>query len=180
MKKICSLFIIICIISSVFVSCNNVSDSYVIIEQNGINRLTLYNKEGCEKAHFDSVGQISVDKVNDTLVVFSWQAGASFATRQSLFFDCDTRMISQPFSYVLDYSDSLVVIGSSHQLVVKDIFSEDGFTYTIDSFSKELSNTVEPLISAELSADDNMISVIYLTGDNYSKATEIFDFSDKN
>ncbi len=178
MKKAVVLLSIFLVSVFVLISCSNKSEPYILTRgEDGVYHLVIFDSEGIEQFSIDQPKEIKVDEADGALTVFTWNAGASAATRYALFLNTSTRELSAPFTYVLDHSDALVVTGSSKSVEVKGIFG-GGKDLVIDAFSHELSGAVEPFVSAELSADEKSVAVTYLSGDGYTEVTETFDLSD--
>ena len=176
-KKAVVLLSILIVSAFVLISCSNESEPYKLTRgEDGVYHLVIFDSEGIEQFSIDQPKEIKVDEADGALTVFTWNAGASAATRYALFLNTSTRELSAPFTYVLDHSDALVVIGSSDGITVRGIFDESE-EIVIDTFSNELSKTVEPFVSAELSADGNRLTVTYLSGDDYTEVEETFDLS---
>ena len=177
-KKAVVLLSILIVSVFVLISCSNESEPYKLTRgEDGVYHLVIFDSEGIEQFSIDQPKEIKVDEADGALTVFTWNAGASAATRYTLFLNTSTRELSAPFTYVLDHSDALVVTGSSKSVEVKGIFG-GGKDLVIDVFSHELSGAVEPFVSAELSADEKSVEVTYLSGDGYTEVTETFDLSD--
>ena len=176
-KKAVVLLSILIVSVFVLISCSNESEPYKLTRgEDGVYHLVIFDSEGIEQFSIDQPKEIKVDEADGALTVFSWNAGASAATRYAVFLNTQTGKSSEPFAYVLDYTDELVVTGSSDAITVRGIF-DDGAQIGIDTFSNELSQTVEPFVSAELSADGDRVSVTYLSGDDYTKVEETIEFS---
>ncbi len=177
MKKAVVLLSILIVSVFVLISCSNESGLYKLTHDDvGTDHLVIFDADGKEQFRTDQPTGIRIDETDGGLTVFSWNAGASAATRYAVFLNTQTGKSSEPFAYVLDYTDELVVTGSSDAITVRGIF-DDGAQIGIDALSNELSQTVEPCVSAELSADGDRVSVTYLSGDDYTKVEETIDLS---
>ncbi len=178
MKKAVVILSIVLVSFFILISCSKESEPYKLTRgDDGVYHLVIFDSEGIEQFSIDQPKEIKVDEADGALTVFTWNAGASAATRYALFLNDQTGKASEPFTYVLGHSDKLVVIGSSDGITVRGIF-EGSEEIVIDTFSNELSKTVEPFVSAELSADEKSVAVTYLSGDGYTEVTETFDLSD--
>ncbi|MBQ6262522.1 MAG: hypothetical protein IJK58_03310 [Clostridia bacterium] len=177
MKKAVVLLSIVLSLLFVLISCSNENEPYKLTRgDDGVYHLVIFDAEGREQFSTDQPKEIKVEKTDGALTVFSWNAGASAATRYTLFLNAQTGETSTPFTYVLCHTDKLAVLGSSDGITVRSIFDE-GAEIVIDTFSHELSDSVEPFVSAELSEDGARVTVTYLSGDDYTKIEETFDIS---
>ena len=177
MKKTVIVTAVIAVLIFALFSCSKTDEPYKLTrDESGAYHLVVFDAEGIEQFSTDQPKEIKVDEADGALTVFTWNAGASAATRYTLFLNAETGKASEPFTYVLGHSDKLVVIGSSDGITVRGIFDESE-EIVIDTFSNELSKTVEPFVSAELSADGNRLTVTYLSGDDYTEVEETFDLS---
>lgn len=151
---------------------NGEKEPYTLTEEDGTTTLTLYGKDG-GKLFDHSDNNIKTKKLNDDVAVFSWNAGPQLSTKQTLFFDLNDRKIGGPYEYVLTYSDRLVITGSAleHSVFVSDIRNEHSIK--IGPFD-DLSETVDPFVSAEIIEDGSLLTITRLVGDDYSRESESY------
>ncbi len=151
---------------------NGEKEPYTLTEEDGTATLTLYGKDG-GKLFDHSDNNIKTKKLNDDVAVFSWNAGPQLSTKQTLFFDLNDRKIGGPYEYVLTYSDRFVITGSARErsVFVSDIRNEHSIK--IGPFD-DLSETVDPFVSAEITEDGSLLTITRLVGDDYSRESESY------
>lgn len=150
---------------------NGKKEPYTLTEEDGTTTLTLYGKDG-GKLFDHSDNNIKTEKLNDGVAVFSWSAGPQLSTKQTLFFDLNDRKIGGPYEYVLTYSDRFVITGSAleRSVFVSDIRNEHSIKIPFD----DLSDTVDPFVSAEITEDGSLLTITRLVGDDYSRESESY------
>ena len=120
----------------------------------------------------DSRG-IHLIPLTEGLLYVGRQAGNSLATRGGYFYNFETDEKSDHFYYVLDYTESLVVCGGADSVTVFSMFG-DSYYLELTQFQHPLSQSVEPIRSAQLSVDGKNLTVTYCTGENYEIVTQEF------
>ena len=151
---------------------NGKKEPYTLTVEDGTATLTLYGKDG-GKLFDHSDNNIKTEKLNDDVAVFSWSAGPQLSTKQTLFFDLNDRKIGGPYEYVLTYSDRFVITGSAleRSVFVSDIRNEHSIK--IGPFD-DLSETVDPFVSAEITEGGSLLTITRLVGDDYSRESESY------
>ena len=76
---------------------------------------------------------------------------------------------------IYDGTPTLVAYGASLSVNVSEIFNNDESIQVFDSFSKEFSKSAEPINSAKFINGGKQIEITYLSGEDYSRITEVKD-----
>ncbi len=114
-----------------------------------------------------------VSMVDDDLVLFTVQAGASLGTRWGYYYDIEKDVPSRVFTSIYDQSNGRVAYYDPGKVVVRDIFDRTKYYVEISSFKEPLSEIViEPITSVVFINDGADIEITYFTGNDYRKVTE--------
>ena len=135
--------------------------------------LHIYDKNGDVVDEITDSRSIHLIPLTEGLLYVGRQAGNSLATRGGYFYNFETDEKSDHFYYVLDYTESLVVCGGTDSVTVFSMFG-DSYYLELTQFQHPLSQSVEPIRSAQLSVDGKNLTVTYCTGENYEIVTQEF------
>ena len=72
-----------------------------------------------------SAREPKIHYVTDTMIYITVQTGTGQSTNWGVFYDYESNMRSNTFSWVLDYSESKVIIGEPDKIVIQSIFGND-------------------------------------------------------
>ena len=95
------------------------------------------------------------------------------STNWGFFYDYATDIRSENFSWILDYSEEIVVLGMPDRIIVRRIF-DDSYYEEITAFGYAVANVADGIISAELEADGSEIIVTYVKDESFEVVTEVF------
>jgi len=117
--------------------------------------------------------------INDNIIKFTLQAGTGLGTQWGYYYDLEKNQCSKVFPSIYDQYDSLVAYGGSEKIIISDMFNRQKVCIEIKNFSHPLSKVAEPILNANFIEGGSKIRVLYLTGDNYLKTSEVFSVNNK-
>lgn len=116
-----------------------------------------------------------ISMINDHTLLYTAQSGTGRTTQWEYFFDTEKTLFSQNFSCIYDiYGENIIYQDHTRQLTVCHIFDVSQYCEEFAEFHYPLSEVAEPIINALFVEDGTAITVTYLTGADYTQATETF------
>lgn len=112
-----------------------------------------------------------IREVDKYVLRISAQAGTGRSTEWTYYYNIEKNVISPAYYYVLCEGSGLTAYFDSEKIIVSGMFDKEDY-YKEITLGQALSNSTDPIISAEFSDDASSMTVTYLSGDNYHEITE--------
>lgn len=165
--------------SATLIESTNIYDIYKI----GFNyNYRIFNKKGDIKLERENETRCPYfTMLTDSLLEVKCQTGTGQSTNWAYYYDYEKDIISETYSYVLSSTNTLVAhinlnINGKPILIIQSIFPTGSYYLEISEFEKPLSTPcTDPIQYVTFCNDSKSIEVVYLSGEDYKKATQTFD-----
>lgn len=165
--------------SATLIESTNIYDIYKI----GFNyNYRIFNKNGDIKLERENETRCPYfTMLTDSLLEVKCQTGTGQSTNWAYYYDYEKDIISETYSYVLSSTNILVAhINLNNNgkpiLIIQSIFPTGSYYLEISEFEKPLSTPcTDPIQCVTFCNDSKSIEVVYLSGEDYKKATQTFD-----
>lgn len=115
----------------------------------------------------------TVQHVTDSVIYVAEQTGTGKSTNWGFFYDYSSNMRSDTFTWVLDYTETIVIIGNKDKLILRHIF-DDTYYFEFTNFNQPLARIADSILDAVFLDDGVTIAVTYVTEGSRDIATQIF------
>lgn len=132
----------------------------------------IYNKNILVEENF-SAKEPTVHYITDSLIYVTVQTGTGQSTNWGFFYDYSSNRRSNTFIWVLDFTESKVVVGYPDKVVVQSIFDRD-YYFEFTDFDQPLARVADAIISAVFSDDESTVTVTYIVDGSYDLVTQTF------
>lgn len=166
------------------INTEEIEDYPKLIEENQLYKLTC-EEDGYYCYFYDFDHNIAQKKgpmmkmpklkvVDNNYVKLTVQAGTGVSTQWGYYYDINQRCFSDVFYWILAESDNKVAYVIHNKVIIRDIFDKTKYYKEISNFKYSFSDAIEPIISVEFEGS-YQIKITYLSGEDYSIITELFD-----
>ena len=130
---------------------------------------------------FDSKGNLIMEEkypkepeiieVNENIIRFTYQAGTGLSTQWGYFYDYAQDRRSETFMWILDQTESNVILGDPDGIEIRSIF-DDSYYEKVTDFKRPIAVATDGILSAMFISDDVVVAT-YLEADSYDRITEV-------
>lgn len=170
MRRVLLLFML-CLLCGSVIGCQNETGEKTKI---ALDEKFLITKETSGEYRyqvFDTYGKIicegvdwrepSIIMVNKDLLCFTMQTGTGLSTQWGFFYDYATGVKSEEFKWILDYNDSMVILGFPKKVVVRNIF-DDAYRTELTAFQYPIADVADSILEARFSKNNDVVTVKYV------------------
>lgn len=179
------------IIDSEFVSAYNMSDDYLIekgefysVYQYGLRYyFKVTTPDGTVRDIANDISRVPrFTMLTDSLLEVKGQSGTGQSTNWAYYYDAEADKLSKHFYYILATNGELVAYCRREEkdigIVVQDIFDVTKYCKRFDKFSYPVStDCTDQIQSVTFANDGKSIEVVYLSGEDYTRTTEVFELT---